>query len=114
MNKSEEKIEELSSKLHDIYMLEAKRQGDVRHKDKYEDLTENIKEFDRVLARYIIELLASQKAVYEKNYREIFDEGYKLGHRNQIDYAWLEDYQLEDYKQCFDDIINNLTAKAGE
>jgi hypothetical protein len=47
-------VEELSSKFHDIYMLEAKRQGDVRHKDKYEDLTENIKEFDRVLARYVL------------------------------------------------------------
>lgn len=47
-------VEELSSQLHDIYIKEAKRQGDVRHKDKYADLPENIKEFDRVLARFII------------------------------------------------------------
>lgn len=36
--------------------MEAKRQGDVRHKDKYQDLPENIKEFDRVLARFILEI----------------------------------------------------------
>lgn len=54
MSNRDELIEELSSQLHDIYIIEAKRQGDVRHKDKYEDLPENIKEFDRVLARFII------------------------------------------------------------
>ena len=47
-------IENLSSKFHEIYQIEAKRQGDVRHSDKYQDLSENIKEFDRVLARYVL------------------------------------------------------------
>ena len=48
-------VETLSAQLHEIYMAEAKRQGDVRHADRYEDLPENIKEFDRVLARFIID-----------------------------------------------------------
>jgi len=55
-------IETLSSTLHDIYIKEAKRQGDVRHKDKYEDLPENIKEYDRVLARYIKDIIDRQAA----------------------------------------------------
>ena len=46
-------VESLAAKFHDIYQREAKRQGDVRHKDSYADLPENIKEFDRVLARYV-------------------------------------------------------------
>jgi chromosome segregation ATPase len=50
----ENNLEILSAVLHDLYQQEAKRQGDVRHKDRYEDLPENIKEFDRVLARYIL------------------------------------------------------------
>src|SRR5574343_721684 len=35
-----------------------KRQGDVRHKDAYADLPENIKEYDRVLARYVLAMFA--------------------------------------------------------
>ncbi len=54
METNNEERERLASELHDIYIKEAKRQGDVRHKDKYEDLTENIKDFDRVLADFII------------------------------------------------------------
>ena len=49
------KIEQLASELHDIYQKEAKRQGDHRHFDKYEDLAESVKEYDRVLARHILE-----------------------------------------------------------
>jgi len=48
-------IEELSAKFHEIYQEEAKRQGDVRHKDDYNELSENIKEFDRVLARWVLQ-----------------------------------------------------------
>lgn len=58
-NIRKEKIEELSAKFREIYQIEAKRQGDVRHHDSYDDLTENIKEFDRVLARYVLEYVAS-------------------------------------------------------
>lgn len=48
-------VESLAAKFHDIYQQEAKRQDDVRHKDAYADLSENIKEFDRALARYVLE-----------------------------------------------------------
>ena len=47
-------VEALSRKFHEVYQEEAKRQGDVRHTDRYEDLSEDIKEFDRVLARYVL------------------------------------------------------------
>lgn len=47
-------VESLASIFHDIYQEEAKRQGNIRHKDKYKDLPENIKDFDRVLARYVL------------------------------------------------------------
>jgi len=50
----ERDLEILSSQFHDVYIKEAKRQGDCRHKDKYEDLEENIKEYDRVLARHVL------------------------------------------------------------
>ena len=46
--------ESLARKFHEVYQQEAKRQGDVRHKDDYDDLPENIKEFDRVLARFVL------------------------------------------------------------
>ena len=59
---SEDEIESLAAKFHEIYQQEAKRQGDVRHKDKYEDLSENIKEFDRVLARYVLKTYGTKKA----------------------------------------------------
>lgn len=59
-------IEKLSSKLHDIYQKEAHRQedlgiGSARHYDEYEKLSEPVKEFDRVLARYIIDLLQKER-----------------------------------------------------
>ena len=46
--------EGLAAEFHDIYQQEARRQGDVRHADEYADLPENVKEFDRVLARYVL------------------------------------------------------------
>ena len=53
------KLEELSSKLHDIYQIESKRQNielgkPVRHFDNYYDLDESTKEYDRVIASFII------------------------------------------------------------
>lgn len=47
-------VEVLAREFHNVYQDEAKRQGDVRHHDDYDDLAENIKEFDRVLARYVL------------------------------------------------------------
>lgn len=48
-------LETLSAKLHTIYQAEAKRQGDVRHYDDYAELSEDTKDFDRALARFILE-----------------------------------------------------------
>ena len=53
-------IEELSAELHEVYMKEAARQGDVRHAEDYNELPDRIKEFDRALARHII---AREKAI---------------------------------------------------
>jgi len=47
-------VEALAAEFHAIYQAEAKRQGDVRHHDDYDALSENVKEFDRVLAREVI------------------------------------------------------------
>lgn len=47
-------VELLSARLHDIYQQEAHRRGDVRHADDYDDLAEETKEWDRVLARWIL------------------------------------------------------------
>ena len=58
-------VEKLAATFHEIYQREARRQGDVRHADKYEDLPENIKEFDRVLARYVLQN-------FQPNKEEIF------------------------------------------
>lgn len=56
-----EDLELLSAKLHEIYQIESKRQGDCRHPDDYNALSENTKEYDRVLARFIKSLLAKAK-----------------------------------------------------
>jgi hypothetical protein len=48
-------IEALSARLHDVYQAEAHRRGDIRHADRYADLPEKTKEWDRVLARWVLE-----------------------------------------------------------
>lgn len=53
-------IEPLARELHAIYQREAKRQAetgedDVRHPDDYDALPEHTKEYDRVLARFILQ-----------------------------------------------------------
>lgn len=58
----EQLIEQLSVELHDIYQKEAKRQGDVRHSDDYAVLSENTKEYDRVLARWHVAKLRDAEA----------------------------------------------------
>ena len=52
-----EQIETTARRFHEIYQEEARRQGDVRHPDDYYELPENIKEFDRVLARYHLQAI---------------------------------------------------------
>ena len=58
---TQKSVEEISEILHAIYQKEARRQGDIRHPDEYAKLSENTKEYDRVLARYIITLLAAER-----------------------------------------------------
>jgi hypothetical protein len=65
-------VETLAAKFHEIYQVEAKRQGAVRHKDAYADLPENIKEFDRVLARYVLNNLAEGQAALREALHNIF------------------------------------------
>lgn len=48
-------LEALAARFHDIYQVEAHRRGDVRHPDPYEDLSELTKEWDRVLARWVLQ-----------------------------------------------------------
>jgi hypothetical protein len=47
-------VEALSARLHEVYQAEAHRRGDVRHHDDYEALPDATKEWDRVLARWIL------------------------------------------------------------
>lgn len=52
-------IESLSAELHALYQQEARRQAGtgedtVRHPDDYASLPEHTKEYDRVLARFIL------------------------------------------------------------
>ena len=51
---STDELEKLAAQLHEVYMQEARRQGDVRHHERYRNLPENTKDFDRALARWII------------------------------------------------------------
>lgn len=54
MKLTPENVEALSARLHEIYQAEAHRRGDIRHADAYDDLPDATKEWDRVLARWII------------------------------------------------------------
>jgi hypothetical protein len=53
----EERVEQLAASFHEVYQAEANRQGDVRHPNDYNELPENIKDYDRALARFVITLL---------------------------------------------------------
>lgn len=52
-------VERLAAELHAVYQHEARRQAEagedeVRHPDDYASLPEHTKEYDRVLARFIL------------------------------------------------------------
>ena len=47
-------VEDLAAKLNTIYQLEARRQGEWRDPEDYAALKESTKEYDRVLARFIL------------------------------------------------------------
>lgn len=72
-NHLEEAVEKLSREFHAIYQKEARRQAgtgddEVRHPDDYDALEEHTKEYDRVLARYVLNLIQAEvrKAVRQK------------------------------------------------
>lgn len=77
-------VEDLSRKFHEIYQTEAKRQSNlgldkVRHPDSYDELPERVKEYDRVLARYVLGLLfQARREAYEDAAR--IAEGYYENH----------------------------------
>ena len=47
----------LAREFHEVYQVEAKRQGDVRHHDDFDDLASNIQEFDYALADYLLPVM---------------------------------------------------------
>ena len=52
----------LAAQVHAVYQKEARRQGDVRHPDNYEDLPENVKEFDRVIVDHFASYIKMAEA----------------------------------------------------
>jgi len=73
---TDDDVESLSRKFHAIYQKEARRQagtGDdtVRHPDEYDDLPERTKEYDRVLARFVLEREAAIKERCEHLIRKL-------------------------------------------
>lgn len=71
-----DRIESLAETLHQIYQQEAKRQGDVRHFDDYAALSENVKEFDRVLARYVLQRDRDRDAAFLVSVKDAVNRGY--------------------------------------
>lgn len=47
-------VEKIAKRFHEVYQEEAKRQGNIRHDDNYNKLPQNIKEFDRALAKFVL------------------------------------------------------------
>jgi len=62
----ENEVEELAAIIHDLYLKEAGRQGSVIHEGRYKELPEDMKEFDRVIARYVLQNFHRSKARVEK------------------------------------------------
>lgn len=67
-------VEELAREFHTVYQKEAKRQGMKRHPDDYDSLSEQIKEFDRVLARHVLDKFHPKQDNKNRVGRLIFDE----------------------------------------
>lgn len=79
-------VEKLAAKFHEIYQKEAKKQGDIRHSDEYEDLSENIKEFDRVLARYVIKFLETETLrTLKKLFNKLKKEKWTQNHLERLE-----------------------------
>ncbi len=67
-------VEKLAKKFHEVYQQEAKRHKDVRYPDDYEKLSEDIKDFDRALALWVIVNLKDIVEIDEEKDREIIGE----------------------------------------
>lgn len=89
--KEDWEVEKLSAEFHDIYQKEAHRQEDLglgpaRHYDEYEKLSEPVKEFDRVLARYVLKLLEQAKEEKKgQTKREWYQMGFDEGKRAALE-----------------------------
>lgn len=74
-----ERTEQLAREFHAIYQLEAKRQAglgldQVRHPDDYNALPERTKDYDRVLARYVLTLIDTAITEATRREREALQE----------------------------------------
>ena len=49
-------VNTLARLLHFVYQQTAKDLDDVRHPDAYDDLEDHIKEYDRAIARFVLEM----------------------------------------------------------
>lgn len=56
-----EEVEEIAREIHKVYQETAKVLDDVRYPMGYDMLTEKMKEYDRAIARYIIENYEKKK-----------------------------------------------------
>jgi len=74
MYESDEEVEALAREFHSVYQKEAARQGKKRHPDDYDELSEQIKEFDRVLARHVIEKFCLKKNNKSRVGTLVFDD----------------------------------------
>jgi dsDNA-binding SOS-regulon protein len=54
-------VETLAQTFHHLLQEEAQRQGEDRYPEAYDRLSEDAKEFDRVLARYVLQLVQEEK-----------------------------------------------------
>lgn len=52
---SDDPIEQLARELHEVYQQEAKRQNDTMYPANYDELLERVKNYDRALARHVLE-----------------------------------------------------------
>ena len=56
VNSKTKALEELAAKVHGVYQEEAKRQGlPIEYSDDYNNLSETTKDFDRAIAKFIIQ-----------------------------------------------------------
>jgi hypothetical protein len=47
-------------KIHAIYQQEARRQGDMRHRESFDDLPEHIQNYDHAFVNYFVDLIAKE------------------------------------------------------